>query len=439
MAYEAVSPKFHVSPVLRLFVGIAALMAWINIGWIIVGFAPLLPFISDELHIPVGTVMLCVFPLSSLAGGFGIMLCGPLIDKYGPRKVLFVSTILCVILNLMIPYITHNIIEISILRILTGLITQGPVFAGNSAMAQRWFPHKEQGTWLGIWQAGFAIGMAVMYVVYFPLMKYFDGEWRDVAAFSAAPAAVAFILLGITYFFGKEPVAIRHEEYDAFVKRDFSIARLLPVFWVGGILLGCAQGVMETINGLTASYLMSVDQGGLNWLPFKAGPAMAFIQYGMVAGAFLMSTMLYFIFRGKLKWYAAFNFLAAGLFAYFLTMTYAKGSLVHMEISFIIVGFFANQMFPIVTTFITQNYPPYILGRVFGMSGGVSILLGAFFSGLAGMLLNWTNSYKSVYILVLAVGVFACIISAVFLNPVKAFASWRKETAQALAASASKH
>jgi MFS family permease len=431
MDHEGVNPKFNVSPMHRLFVGIAVLMAWINIGWLIVGFAPLLPFISQELNIPVGTVMICVFPLSSLAGGIGIMLCGPLIDRYGPRKVLFVSTILCVIYNLLLPHFTHNMVEISVLRIITGLITQGPCFAGNSAMAQRWFPHKEQSTWIGIWQSGFAIGMAVMYVVYYPLMKYFDGEWRDVAAFTAVPSAVAFILLGITYFFGKEPAAVRHDEYAALVKRDFSIARLLPIFWICGILLGCAQGIMETINGLTASYLMSATQGGLNWLPFKAGPAMAFIQYGMVAGAFLMSTVLYFVFRGSLKWYGSFNFLLSGLFAYFLTMSYPKSSLLHMEIAFFIVGFFANQMFPIVTTFITQNFPPYILGRVFGVAGGISILLGAFFSGLAGMLLNWTDSYKSIYILILAIGVFACILIAVTLNPIKVFAKREAPVPQA--------
>jgi MFS family permease len=175
---------------------------------------------------------------------------------------------------------------------------------------------------------------------------------------------------------------------------------------------------------------MSAQQGGLGWLPFKAGPAMAYIQYGMVVGAFLMSTMLFFIFRGSLKWCASFNFLASGVLAFFLTMSFPKGSLVHMEIAFFIVGFFAIQMFPTVSTFITQNYPPYILGRVFGVSGGISILLGALFSGLAGFLLNWTDTYKSVYILVLALGVFSCILAAVMLNPVKVFAKREALVAQ---------
>jgi MFS family permease len=176
---------------------------------------------------------------------------------------------------------------------------------------------------------------------------------------------------------------------------------------------------------------MSPVQGGLGWLPFKAGPAMAFIQYGMFVGAFLMSTILFFIFRGSLKWCASFLFLASGVFALFLIMPWPKSSLVHMEIAFFIVGFFANQMFPVVTTFITQNFPPYILGRVFGVAGGISILLGALFSGLAGMLLNWTDSYKSIYVLIFAIGVFACILVAVTLNPVKAFAKREAPVPQA--------
>jgi MFS family permease len=406
-------------PKFRFFVAIAETLAFINLGWVIVGFAPLMPSISEELNVLLGTVMIGVLALNGLAGGIGIILCGPLVDRYGPRKVLFVSSILLVICALLIPYFSHNFAQVVVLRLLVGFVGIGPAYGGYASMAQRWFPRKEQSTWIGIWQAGFALGIALMYLAYFPLVKHFEGEWRDVGAFSVVPSALMFVLMAITLF-GKEPqVVVRHGGPAEVMQKDFSIALRLPVFWAGGILLGCAQGIMQTVNGLTASYLMTAQQGGLNWKPFLAGPAMSFIQWGMVAGAFLMSTMLIYIFRGNLKWFASFCYLVAGLAGYFLTMSFSRASVSHMEISFFIVGYFMNLGFPAVTTFITQNYPPRILGKVFGVAGGISIFGGAFFSGLAGALLNWTNTFKSVYGLALALGVVACILVAIMLNPIK--------------------
>lgn len=414
MDNTVVYPKF------RYFVGFAAAWAWINIGWVIVGFAPLLTYISAEYKVPLGIVMICVMALNSVAGGTSALLCGPLVDKYGPRKVLFVSGILLTVYSLLIPYFSHNLTELVVLRLLAGLVGHGPIFAGKAAMAQRWFPRKEQSTWIGIWNATFALGAAVMYMVYSPLLKGFGGEWRVVGAFSAVPSAILAILMGITLF-GKEPEVVRHGGPATVVQKDFSIALKLPVFWVGGILLGCAQGIMQSINGLTASYLMSPQPLGLAWKPFLAGPAMTYIQWGMIISGSLMGAMLAFIFRGRIKWLASSSYLLAGLAAYFMTSSFSTASLSHMQISFVLVGFMMNLGYPSVTTFITQNYPPHILGKVFGICGGISVYMGAFFSGLAGSILDKTHTFTSVYGFICAIGIFACIVAAAMLNPVKTF------------------
>ena len=432
MANEVEYPKF------RIFVGIAATFAWINIGWVIVGFAPLLPFIASEYNVSIGTVMIAVMVTNAVAGGISIIFTGPLIDKYGPRKTLFISAVLCVVYALLIPYFSHNIMELAFLRVLSGLFGHGALFAGKAAMAQRWFPRKEQGTWIGIWNAGFAVGVAVLYLIFVPLLNYFNtwsgisdfGPWREVGAFSAVPSAVLAIMMAISLF-GKEPPVVRHGGPVATVQKDFSIALRLPVLWAGAVLLSCAQGIMQSVNGLTASYLM-LPAPGLNWLPFKAGPAMTFIQIGMIVSGFLMGAMLLYIFRGSLKWLSASSFLLAGLAAFFLVSSFSTASLSHMEISFIVVGFMMNLGYPAATTFIAQNYPPHILGKVFGVSGGISIFLGAVFSGLSGKIVDWTHSFTAMYGFICAIGILACIVSAALLNPIKVFAKREAPAAQAV-------
>jgi MFS family permease len=182
-----------------------------------------------------------------------------------------------------------------------------------------------------------------------------------------------------------------------------------------------------------------LPEPGLNWLPFKAGPAMTFIQWGMIVSGFLMGAMLLYIFRGSIKWLASSFFLLAGLAAFLLVTSFSTASLFHMEISFVLVGFFMNIGYPAVTTFIAQNYPPPILGKVFGVSGGISIFLGAVFSGLAGKIVDWTHTFTAMYGFILAIGVFACIVSVIFLNPVKEFAFAKRDAPQELASAGAKN
>jgi MFS transporter, ACS family, hexuronate transporter len=438
MENTVVYPKF------RFIVGIAATLAWINIGWVIVGFAPLLTFISDEFNVPLGMVMILVMSLNALAGGTSVILCGPLVDKYGPRKVLFVSAILLVAYSLLIPYFAHNIYQVMALRVLAGVVGHGPLFAGKAALAQRWFPRKEQGTWIGIWNSGFAVGVAALYLTYYPLLKHYEGEWRDVGAWVVVPSALLAILMFITLF-GKEPPMARRGGLGSlvqnpekqlfpgdirggqrggpadFVKKDFAIALKLPVLWAGAILLGLAQGVMQSINGLTASYLMAAKPLGLDWRPDLAGAAMTFIQYGMIVSGFLIGVMLVYIFRGSYKWQASTTFFLAGLAAICLTSAFATAGLGHMKICFLAVGFMMNIGYPVVTAFTAANYPPHILGKVFGVCGGISVYMGAFLSGVAGWILDKTHTFTAVYAFILAIGIVACIVAAIFLNPVTAY------------------
>ena len=81
-----------------------------------------------------------------------------------------------------------------------------------------------------------------------------------------------------------------------------------------------------------------------------------------------------------------------------------------------------NIGYPTVTAFTAANYPPHTLGKVFGVCGGISVYMGAFFSGMAGWILNRTQTFTAVFGFILAIGIFACIVSAIFLNPVRAFA-----------------
>ena len=89
-----------------------------------------------------------------------------------------------------------------------------------------------------------------------------------------------------------------------------------------------------------------------------------------------------------------------------------------------------NLGWPTVTAFITANYPPHILGKVFAISSGISLLGGAIFSALCGIILNVTHSFAAVFGFMSLFGLVAGILAISTLKPVKAF----KNDAQGAAA-----
>lgn len=132
----------------------------------------------------------------------------------------------------------------------------------------------------------------------------------------------------------------------------------------------------------------------------------------------LIGHLLRFAFRGSVKWLAATSFLAAGVVVCSVSLSFPQTNL---SLSFFLIGALMNIGFPAVSVFITANYPPHILGKVFGISSGISVFGGALFSGVCGAILNQTHTYAAVFGFLFIIGAAGFILAASMLNPVRAF------------------
>lgn len=410
MEQAVVFPKF------RWLVGLAAAFAQFTFGALVVSFAPLLPVIGREFGRPVGSLLIAFFSYNSIAIGLAVLASGPAVDKFGPRKVMLGSAILVLIYCLLLPIATHSIFQITVLRLFLG-IGLGPAVASLAALMQRWFPRNEQGTVLGITKGCLAIGTAFVFLVMPKVMAAVHGDWRKALATGAFLMAAQTIILIISLFGTEPPIQFRAAKG---VAPEFKLSLTLSAFWGGALLLALSQGIMQCINGLTASYMVTPAPVGLGWKPWVAGPNISLIQFGMIISGLLMGILLKFIFQGSAKWLAATSYLLAGAAAFSVVQSFAHGQM-SIKIVFFALGFLMNIGYPAVSTYITANYPPHILGKVFGTSASIAVFGGAVASGIAGIILDKTHSFYVVYGFVGILGILGLLIAAGLLNPIKAF------------------
>lgn len=411
---QVVYPRF------RWFVAFAVAWAWITFGVVTITFAPLLHAISKDFHQPIGSLVIYLFAFKSLAGGFAIIFVGPLVDRFGPRQTLLWSSILTLLYCLLIPFFSHNVGQLSALNIFER-VAEAPLFSSLAALTRRWFPPREQGTIIGLNNGMFAVGAAFLFLMVPWLMQVLHGDWRMVATLTGVMVAIQLILM-IIVMFGKEPVIVRHAPPPGVaVRNDFKIALGLPVFWFGAVLLALGQGIMQAVTNTFPSFLSSPPPLGLGWNMFASGHTMLCVQIGMMVSGVLMGFLLNTIFRGNVKWFTALSFIAVGLVIVSLCAAFTHNSRTSAAVTFFFVGFMMNLAWPLVATFITANYPPHILGKVFATSSGICIWGGTFVSAGCGIILNMTHNYAFVFLFVLVLGIISCILAAITLNPVKAY------------------
>jgi len=407
----------RVFPKFRWVVAFASAWAWFSFGVIVLTYSPILPVLSKEFGQQIGTLVIGLMAVNSVAMAIGTMLSGQLVDRFGPRKVLLASSILVLAYCLLIPVFSHTFTQLVVLRVYQGLVI-GPLFATMASLTQRWFPRNEQGTVIGISKGVFAVGSGLLFLAVPMLLQRFHGNWRLVASLGGVLLAIQVILMTIILF-GKEPEVTRPAAAVATPSsNDFKTALSSPVFWVGAVLLAVAQGLMQSVNGVAPSYLMAPSPVGMGLKPFVSGHIMTFTQLGMITSGALIGFMLRYIFRGSTKWLAATSFLAAGLVIGSLGQSFTHANL---GMLFFLTGALMNIGFPAVSVFITGNYPPQILGKVFAISSGISVLGGALFSGACGAILNSSHSYSAVFAFLLMIGALGFLLGAFLLNPLKAY------------------
>lgn len=407
-------------PKFRWFVALALAFAWFSFGSITMSFAPLLPIIAKEFGTEVGSLMVGIMAVNSFAMGFGVVLSGPMIDKFGPRKVLLVSSIWVAAYCALLPFATHSVGAIVALRIFQGF-GSGPVMASMAAVSNRWFPQKEQGIINGLTNAAIAIGFAVTFVSLPHLIQAFHGSWRMALGTTTVLLVIQTILMAITLL-GKEPAhaghAPAHAEADAGSGNDFVAVLKSPAFWICTVLLSIAQSTLQSFNGLTPTYLTAPPAIGLGIKPMVAGSCQSLVQLGGIVSGLMMGFIMQVIFRGKPKWVAVCGLSIGGLLISALNCPLFHTQMPVLSVYLFIVGMFMSLAFPSVSVFIATNFPPHVLGKVFATASGLSIFGGAALSAISGVILDKTHTFVAVFGFLLAIGFIGAALGCL-LGPVK--------------------
>ncbi len=140
--------------------------------------APLVPIIEGDLginHVAMGTI-LGAWPVVYIASSAP---CGALLDRFGPRKMLFFGT-LVVASSAAMRGFSEGYYGLLMGAIIFGL--GGPLISsGAPKVISIWFSGKNRGLAIGIYFTGNALGnVSALSLTNSVLMPAFDGEWRKV-------------------------------------------------------------------------------------------------------------------------------------------------------------------------------------------------------------------------------------------------------------------
>jgi MFS family permease len=394
-----------------------AAFAWITFGVVTMIFAPLLSTIADEFGREVGGLMVRFMALNSIGIGLGALSSGFLVDKFGPRKVLLGSMLLVTAYLLTVPHFSQTIPQLVVLRFAEGLVA-GPIHSTLAKLGQRWFPKNEQGLFNGVTNASIAVGFAGVYLLFGPWVDYFEGDWRKMVQSIALLTGTSIILLVIALMKKEPPLQKWAASSGASPEADFRTAIRIPTFWLGAFLLMCAMTFMSTINGLTPSYVLRPRPMGLS------SPGLliylSVIKIGMVVMGFGMGFVLNKIFKQNVKLLCIVGYTMSAILAFCMSLRFTFSAIPIMCVFLFLIGFWMNCEYPAVTVFVATNYPPHILGRVFAICSCCAVFGSAIISGFAGLLLDWTHTFTSVYCLCAGLALAAAVASTM-LNPVKEF------------------
>jgi predicted MFS family arabinose efflux permease len=375
----------------RQFRWIILLVAFL--GYVAFAFAfqltpPLIPSIEEEFgitHAEAGLLMSIVL----IPGIFFSLPAGLVVEKYGVKKIGFLSSI-CVVLGCFVTATAVSFTMVLAGRFILGL---GGSFIGptNGAMIANWFKREELGKAMGI----YGINMDFATILAFPIASFFaiTYEWR-------LPFYIGLVIgISATIFFlviAREGEIVEHERNLStrnvlknteiwkvgFVWLFFSVATMSFMTW--------APTLFETYRGMSnvdASFLASI----LMWMGMIFAPI-----YGWVSDR-----------TGKRKFFAV-----TGSFTMMLAfIAIAFSTNLMLIVSIIALGITAAIVPPIVATLPVEILGPGLASVGFGISGICMNIGVASTQPFMGLVLDLTQSYTISLLMMAVFSAFGMLVA----------------------------
>jgi predicted MFS family arabinose efflux permease len=231
-------------------------------------FAIFLRPLTHELHSSRGAVSLA-FTLHATMTALTLTFAGRLIDRFGPRKVILVSSLLTGLVFLSANLCSGKLWQLYLFYAASGVASCGVAPVSYSDVISHWFDRR-RGTALGLIMAGLGIGAVVMPSAAHSVISTFG--WRTVFVFSGW--AILLISLPVLALFLKDrPQQMGlapdggSSAFTGFDTRDsdsgasFGDALRTPTLW---LLLCAFVLVSSSVSGCTAHIAAILADQGLS-------------------------------------------------------------------------------------------------------------------------------------------------------------------------------
>jgi MFS family permease len=357
-----------------------------------------------------------------LAMAFSSLFWGLLSDRFGPRIVVLIGSVLLAA-SLYFASRSATLLGFQLWFGLVAGVAVAAFFAPLMAAVTGWFD-TQRGLAVSLVSTGIGIAPLTMTPLSAWLVATYD--WRVSMQFLALIAAV--ILIPATFFMrappalaqaaSGAPAAVPLEDADrsdmtvkqALVSGPFIILALTNFFCCathsGPIFHTVSYAILCGIPAVTAATIYSVE--GLSGMFGRVG-------FGVIAdklGA-----------KNVLVWGLLIQ--AFGALGYFFA-----GTLPAFYAAAVLFGFVYSGIMPLYAVLARENFPLRMMGTIIGgmsMAGSLGMASGPV---LGGWLYDTTGSYGSLYLTCFAMGVGACLIAATF----RPFPKLAPRTADAIAA-----
>jgi len=227
-------------------------LLYFSFAMTVTSIAPLVQVIEADIgigHATMGTV-LGAWPMIYIAASAP---CGALLDRFGPRRMLFLA-LLVVALSAALRSLSTSYIELFLSVVVFGI--GGPVVsAGAPKVISLWFSGKDRGLAVGIYYTGNAFGgIFALSLTNSIMMPLLGNDWRNVMlAYAAFALCAGLIWLGIT----AHPAS--HD-----MERRLAASEKPPFFQVFFELI--KNPMVRTILTM-AIFILFFNHGLNNWMP----------------------------------------------------------------------------------------------------------------------------------------------------------------------------
>jgi MFS family permease len=345
----------------------------------------------------------------------GVVLSGPLIDKFGVMKAYIGGLIMISIGALLIPIIGSSSVGMIFIRVIQGL-GAGPISGSGIPIAARFFPPKQRSLLIVLQGVAVSLGTAIG-LSFIPEICKATQSWQATMAWLTPLCVIALIFSFIAALSEKK---LEEDLYGIKTpyKEDLRTAILKPVTWIVIVCIAMITWIYGEFTVLIQGYLNAAPPIGLGYDLVAIGSLISTTSVIIAICSGLIGVMISEIFlKGNARPVVLSGFILGAIFIYLITIPTIALNHVILLICVCTIYFFLNFISPLVSGYIAKYYPKHITGTFGGLIRGISVLpLVVGFEAISKPL--QTYGYHKSFSIIVVFAIIGALIS-IFLKPVK--------------------